>query len=288
MPGGVFGVSFGAGGSVRDVIRGILTPDNSDKLGLVPTADDANTQCQGFDPGCGLHQFVNNIIGGLGDAIGGIIGLLISTIIGMLGIIVVLIAILYSMIRLWFSLLLSYVYILLDVLLGPFMIMFGVFPGSKIGFSAWARDILANLMAFPTAIAMFLLGRLLMDAMISSAPTNGVSSGTSQLFVPPLIGNPIGTSGNGNPLGFLIGLGVILMTPQVVNMMKALFKAPDNKFTQQIFQSVGAGTGFGAISKAGSIGYTISGLRSLPIAGRLFGKAAPGTTVHPPAGGGHG
>lgn len=242
LPGGVTGVALGEGGSLRDVVRGILTPDNTQKLGLTPQGDNLNCSPTN-DPFCGLHEAVNNIVGGLGDFFGGIFGLLIASVIGILGIIIVLIAIIVSLVRLWFSLLLSYVYILLDVLLGPFMIAFGVLPGSKIGFGSWARDILANLLAFPTAIGMFLLARLMMDAFASATPVNGVSSGTSQLFVTPLIGNPNGTAGNGNPLGFLIGLGIILMTPQVVAMMKALLKVQENKFGQAIGQSLAGGAG---------------------------------------------
>lgn len=245
LPGGVIGVSLGAGGSLRDVIRGVLTPNNSAKLGLTPEADNQIT-CDGnsFDPLCGLHQFWDTLTGAvIGQVVAGLLGTLISWIIGILGVLIILIAILFSMIRLWFILLISYISILLDVLLAPFQIMFGVFPGSKTGFGSWARDILANLLAFPAAIAMFLLGRLLMDAFTSTTPVNGVSSGTSQLFVPPLIGNPVGTAGNGNPIGFLIGVGIILMTPQIVTLIKGALKVQDNKAIAGIGQAIGAGLG---------------------------------------------
>lgn len=230
LPGGDVGVAFGAGGSVGDIVKGVLTPYNSEKLGLIPP--DSKQACDNNAPFFGgIGNAFCTIGQGVGNAAAGILGFIISWIVDILGAVIILIALLVAMIRLWFSLLLSYVYILLDVILGPFMIAFGVFPGSKMGFSAWIRDIAANLMAFPTAIAMFLLGRILMDAFTTN-------SGTAHLFVPPLIGNPNGAVESTNPIGWLIGLAIIMMTPKVVDMMKAFLKAPENKFASAIFSPI--------------------------------------------------
>lgn len=141
------------------------------------------------------------------------------------------IALLWALFRLWFQLLVAYVYILLDVVLAPFWIIAGVLPGSPVGFGAWFREILANLSAFPTVIGMFLLGRVFIDTF---GPTQ--SSGQ---FVPPLIGNPASI----NAIGSLIGIGIILMTPQVVSMMRDLFKPPPFKYSAAIGQAVGIAPG---------------------------------------------
>ena len=146
---------------------------------------------------------------------------------------VIFIAVLWALFRLWFQLIIAYIYILIDVVFAPFWILAGLFPGSSIGFGAWLRDIVANLSAFPVTIAMFLLGKVFMNAF-SSSPIPPAGS-----FVPPLIGE----AGTPGLLGSLIGIGIILMTPQVVTMMRDFLKAPNLKYTAAIGQAVGAGTG---------------------------------------------
>ena len=128
---------------------------------------------------------------------------------------IVFIALLIALFRLWFTLIMAYVHILIDVVLAPFWIIGGIVPGSPISLSGWIRDIVANLAAFPAVIGMFMLGKVFMDAF-RKTPASG------QNFVPPLIGNP----GDPSLIGSLIGLGIILMTPNVVNMLKTALKAP--------------------------------------------------------------
>lgn len=142
---------------------------------------------------------------------------------------VIIIAMLSALFRLWFALIMAYVMILIDVIFAPFWIVLGLIPGSSIGFSAWLRDLGSNLLAFPAAIVMFMLGRTLIDAF-ADAP--------GKLFVPPLIGNPAG-----GLIGNFIGLGIILMTPTAVDIMKGFLKAP--KFDlKAVTQAIGVGTAF--------------------------------------------
>lgn len=156
---------------------------------------------------------------------------------------VVLIALFFALFRLWFTLLMAYVYILLDVVLAPFWIIGGIVPGSPISFSGWIRDIGANLLAFPATIAMFMLGKVFMDSF--GKPS---ASGT-QNFVPPLIGNP----GDTSLIGSLIGLGVILMTPNIVNLLKTALKAPKID-TGGIAKGLGVGVGLPLSTIKGAAG----------------------------------
>src|SRR5260221_2363221 len=216
MPNGLLGASFGAGGSAGDVIRSLFTPANANRLGLVPPSQ----ICTNSTPLVGwIGTAFCNLGGTITGAITGAVGFIVSWIIGIVATVVILIALLVALFRVWFSLLLAYAYILLDIVIAPFFIIFGLIPGSKISFGAWVRDMLANLISFPTIIALFLLGRLFMQAFSTSSQT---------LFVPPLIGNPLGGEATTNPLGWLIGLALILATPAIVNTMKKLFKAPQN------------------------------------------------------------
>lgn len=153
----------------------------------------------------------------LGGFVGGIIAFLI-----------IFIAVLWALFRLWFALIFAFVYILIDTVLAPFWILAGLIPGSSITFGAWLRHILANVIAFPTTVAMFLL------AMVFISKFGAQQQGQ---FVPPLVGN----AGSTQAIGALIGLGIILMTPQVVNILKEALKSPDLKYTAAIGQAIGVG-----------------------------------------------
>ena len=144
---------------------------------------------------------------------------------------IIIIALTFALFRLWFTLILAYVGILLDVVFAPFWIVGALLPGSPIGFSAWLRSIIANLAAFPAAIVMLLLAKVFIDGFGTSRSPDD--------FVPPLIGVPSGT----DVLGNFIGLGILLMTPGVVAMIKAAIKAPSIPAGGPIGAAIGVGGG---------------------------------------------
>lgn len=174
-----------------------------------------------------------------------------------LAFLVIAIAILWALFRLAFELIRSYIFILLDVVFAPFWILGGLIPGSSIGFGAWLREIISHLSVFPVTIGMFLLGSAFMKAF-------GTTTNPTQ-FTPPMIGNS-----NAEGFAAFIGLGIILMTPQVLTMMKELIKAPSFKQAGSIAGAVGFG--LGAINipqhmqKLGSWGYYAGTARD------MFGK----------------
>ncbi len=195
-------------------------------------------------PGVGLVAGgVMSIFGaGLGflasDKIFGVIG-------GLIAFVVLGAAILSALFRLWFQLLKSYVFILINTVMAPFWIAGGLIPGSTINFGAWIRDLLANLAAFPATLAMLLFGKIFIDSFgTSPSPDN---------FAPPFIGNP----GNQSAFGALIGVGIILLTPQVVNLVRQMIKAPEMKITTSVGQSIagGAGTIGGTIRTTAGAGF---------------------------------
>lgn len=182
--------------------------------------------------------------------------------------IIIVVALLGALLRLAFELIKAYIYILLGVVLAPFWIVGGLFPNSPIGFGTWLRDIVANLSAFPVTLGMFLLGRVFIDVFNNAAKTDNL------LFQPPLIGNP--TGGDANIIGPLIGIGIILMTPSVVTMMKELLKSPQLKYTAAIGQAVGTGVAATNVPelgmKLGQMGYYRQYLRNVPLVGGFLGK----------------
>src|SRR5581483_10863145 len=129
---------------------------------------------------------------------------------------VLFIAVMWAMFRLWFELVKAYIFILIDIIFSPFWMLSVAIPGEGRGFGAWLRDIVANLSAFPVTIGMFFMGKL----FIGVFPTTN----STPIFLPPLIAN---FSNNTTVVGAIISVGIILLTPQVVLMMKSFLKAPE-------------------------------------------------------------
>lgn len=186
-------------------------------------------------------------------------------IIQMIAWLVIAIAILWALFRLAFELIKSYIFILLDVVFAPFWILGGLIPGSPIGFGAWLKEIISHLSVFPVTIGMFLLGSTFMKAF-------GTTTNPNQ-FTPPMIGNS-----NAEGFASFIGLGIILMTPQVLTMMKELIKAPSFKQTGAIAGAIGYGLGAVNIpqhmQKLGQFGYYAGQLKHFPGLKGAFGRAA--------------
>ncbi len=166
----------------------------------------------------------------LGFAAGAIFGGKFFGAIGtVIAFVVIAAALLTALFRLWFQLIKAYISILINITLAPFWIAGGLIPGSPVNFSAWIRDMVGNLASFPATLVMLLFGKIFINAFgKNSSPNN---------FVPPFVGNP----GDSSAFGAIIGLGIILLTPNVVNLVRQAIKAPSGKVMAGIGQSVGIG-----------------------------------------------
>lgn len=197
--------------------------------------------------------------GGLvGDIIGGIVGIIVN----ILAFLIIAVAIVVALIRLWVTLIVTYVNILLDVIFAPFWLLAGLLPGSP-GVGAWFRDLLANLAVFPVAISFFLLA----DIFVSSYGKLGESR-----FVPPLVGGV-----NLEATGALIGLGFILMLPNVLTVVKAALKAPKINFGP-IMSPISAGAGIVTGIPKRAVGSGINYVTKTTLEERA-GKKGPGRPV---------
>jgi hypothetical protein len=205
---------------------------------------------------------VGSLFGPLGGPIGGLVGsaagLVAGAIFGskILGLIataiayiIITIAVLSALFRVWFMLIKAYVYILLDVIFAPFWIIGGILPGAPGGVGPWLRSLVSNLAAFPAVIVLFMIGRTIQEQVTNDAGN----------FIPPLIGNPGHNSGEA--IGSLIGLGIILIMPEAVNITKSALKAPELKYTAAVGRAIGQGQGF--VSKpVGSAWQQLTGKRT--------------------------
>ena len=208
---GILGVTTGAAGSVAGIISSVFSGSGS------------VTQSGG--------SFLDFLTNPIGSVVGAVFSILLQIIGGVAAFLIILIAILWAMFKLWFALLNAYIFILVDIIFAPFWIVTGLLPGGQsMGFGGWLRDMLGNLSAFPATVAMFLLGKVLID--------NFGTNASAQAFLPPLIGNP--ASQGVSVFGSLIALGIIFTTPHVVSITKAAFKAPKIDLGP-IEESIGAG-----------------------------------------------
>lgn len=206
--------------------------------------------------GGGIGAAIGIVGGPVGMAIGGLIGGAIgglatqfgiipgpepfTIVVGAIAWVIISIALLTALFRLWFTLIKTYVFILINITFAPLWIAFGLLPGSSLSFGNWLRSLVSDLAAFPIVLILFSLGKTLQDAFSNSAPNTA--------FVPPYVGDP----GNMSVFSSIIGMGIILLAPEAVNMAKSALKAPDSKLTGSIGRSIGVGQG-----AVGSLGGSI-------------------------------
>lgn len=234
---GIFGIVFAANQAVTYIIYGVvkqLVSNNGFLAVLVGI----------FNFGCWVTHFpfdLSNV--DWGACAGGVASALAYLIVWL----VLYFALLVALFRLWWVMIRAYIYILVDIALSPFLIGFGVFPGSKVNFSGWVRGMVAHLLVFPVAVFMFLLGKVFIDKLVI---TNG------NYFTPPLLGvivDPqmtaqIGQSNTFN-IGYLIGFGIILITPTIQDQVTEIVGYQPNK---HIGAALGAAGAFGAAA-AGTV-----------------------------------
>lgn len=144
------------------------------------------------------------------------------------------IAILIGMIRIVFMLISAYIQVIIAVLVAPFQLMTEAFPGST-SFSSWSKNLFVNLSVFPVTAALLLVGTMLTRA------------NAGHIWTPPLLSGTLGEASNG--VSGLIGLGILLTIPSIVNSIKETLK------TKAIFGIGGAFGPAGGIAMQGlSIG----------------------------------
>lgn len=197
----------------------------------------------------------------VGDVLGWLGGLTMGLIVS--------IAILIGVFKLFFELLKIYITIIIAIVVSPLLLMMGAIPG-KNNFSYWIKMVFGNLMAFPMVLFSLILYEMFTSTDLSAGG-----------FMPPfLIGR-----GSGSVMMTLVGIGIILIIPELIKEMKKAmkidggiwetlaFKAAENAFQGEQAAPyagavVGAGVGlaksqlamekgssFGSRLKAAAVGY---------------------------------
>ncbi len=144
------------------------------------------------------------------------------------------IALLFGFLRIFFMLLGAYIQIILAVIIGPIQIMLDALPGGE-GFMSWIKNLFSNIIVFPITITLLALG---------GAISTNIDTSSQNLWVAPFLPafSPLIAKG-------LIGLGITLSTPGIVNGIRESFKAKS-----PIPAAAGAGAAFGILGTAGRMG----------------------------------
>jgi hypothetical protein len=150
----------------------------------------------------------------LGPLVGGISSVLFYVIFA--------IAIVIALFKLFFQLLMAYVGIIFSTIFSPLILMMNALPGSQ-AFSKWFKGMLANIIVFPVVAALFLIA-----ASFSGTGEFGTANMGYQNNTPsynslttvqvPFIGGGLPTAA----LQALIGLGMIMIMPKIVEMIQKM------------------------------------------------------------------
>lgn len=188
--------------------------------------------------------------------------------IGALFVLILFLGLLFTFIRILLLLLNSYIQLLIAVVLAPLHLLFEAIPGRS-AFSEWILNIIANLVVFPTTVAILMFAEYITQ----------LNTDTSNLFAPPFIGLPWAGAEVINKGAFpaFLGLGVLFLAPTLIATVK-------KQFHPKPFLPITAGTAFApltggvqtAMGAASQFYYAQSAFQSI---GGLFGKG--GQKNHP-------
>ncbi len=142
----------------------------------------------------------------VGAAIGWISNLTVGVIVAL--------ALLFGVFKLFFALLKSYVSIILNVAFAPIILMLGAIPG-KNTFGSWLKNIVGNLAAFPTVLIILIVREIISQ---NELVTGG--------FSPPYLLN----QGVAGALPAIVGIGLLLATPEIVDKVKEAVGAKEDVF----------------------------------------------------------
>ena len=154
--------------------------------------------------------------------------------------------------RIVFMLFSSYIKILLSIILSPIYLLFEAIPGQN-AFINWLKNLAGELITFPLVIGIFVLGSIIADK---------ASSGNLVTF--PLLGGVEPKS-----FGYIIGMAILFMTPDLVKAVRAVFIPKPGLLDQAgpgVFfggATTGISGGLGELSKVAGIGFYIKPVRDL-------------------------
>ena len=142
---------------------------------------------------------------------------------GIILILVVPVIVLILLVTFFFGLIKCYFTILLKIILAPLEIFMGAFPNSKMGFSSWIMDLIANIAVFPIS-ALFLIIACLISESVK----------TGGLWVPSAL------NGVPNMAGIAIGFGTLMLLSKLPTMIpEFIFQIKPSPWGKAIGEATG-------------------------------------------------
>lgn len=155
-------------------------------------------------------------LGVLGDAIAWLSSLAAATIVG--------IAIIIAVFKIFFELLKTYITVIIQVVFAPIVLMVGAIPG-KNTFAGWIKNLAGSLAMWPVVLICLLLNSTLTSSL-NGLTDFTVGSAYGGGFMPPfLLGN-----GQGEIIPVLIGIGILLVIPEIMKQVKKAMGVEDGVF----------------------------------------------------------
>lgn len=143
---------------------------------------------------------------------GGGLGVIVFTLLICIMIIVLILKFLFGLIK-------CYISLILKIITAPLEIGMGAFPNSKMGFSSWIMDVIANISVFPISIIFIIL-------------VNVIAESSSGLWTPNIIGFAGATSAL---MPFIIAMGGLMLLPKLPEMIpEFIFKLKPSPYGQAI------------------------------------------------------
>lgn len=228
-------------GWMKTIITGIIGPEVIGKGGIVIAEAGATWN---------VKELLNDLLHApwnllwIGIAISFVGTVLLPLVIGVL----IFATLIFIFFRIFFMLITTYAKILLSVIISPLLLLFEAIPGQS-AFTNWLKSLTAELITFPTVIAIFILGTIIINQM---------QSGPMAQF-PFLIGI------DSKSFGYLVGMLLLFMTPDLVKAVKQ-FIVPKPGIIDSLVGGLGVGAffagattglsaGMGEVSKYGGLAY---------------------------------
>lgn len=267
LGGRLIGSSFIVGNDIWNLLPGVITSIVSPVITLIGIywVSGALTPATGMIDGfknliifaAGIGNLPSLISGGIFIAllvlfINYLPGLILGLIIGL--------TLLIFMIKMLFIFLSSYIKILLFTLFSPFILLFSAIPGNSSA-SWWVKNMLAELSVFPTFVVITMTSATILQANLGA--TLGYvdewiwhAQGTKGAFNLPFIAAGFRPESFNN----IVSLGLLLMAPEFIKIVKGLFGAEDKgiNFSPGLFFG-SLGVMGGMMGAANSIGTSIMG-----------------------------
>ena len=126
------------------------------------------------------------------------------------------IALLFIMFRIFLMLLMAYAMIIILTMAAPFFFLIQSLPGRN-GAGEWFKQMASQIAVFPTVALMFIFAGILGGIeSLGAVPGSGSAIDQGQVGVFPLLSGGI----NSEVIGGLIGIGILLLTPQAAELVK--------------------------------------------------------------------